>query len=555
VRRSTVLTGTLLTTTLLAAALALTACTQHPASQPAGGCPPDSSCDNPSSAGWGPVHLPGAVRGGTVTVLTHDGLTGTLDPSVASAPDVVSLLSGLVTRSLTQYRYDQQSHQSVLVPDLATDLGSHNDYYTKWILTLRAGVTYEDGAKVRATDVARGIRRCFAGPLASTGPCRDHPGILRRVHAEGRSVRLDLFGPLPELPWLAAYPALGPVPRAADAHPAAYARHPLATGPYQVDTFRPGRRLVLVRNPRWDPHTDLGRTQYPEEYDVHLGVAPSRIAAVAGGDTGDAATTLTYDRVPVTPADRGHSRAHGLVLGPDPCTTYLAPDNRTITDPEVRRALVWAYPYAAVLRAEGLVPGTTAVPATNLLPPGVAGRTAYHVPGHSPFTTDPARAHRMLARAHALGTVLRFAVSPDRAGLRTRDALVRALRSAGFDPRPVSAAAGSPVDLHTTTWCGAYPDGGAWLAPVYTADGPGGADQAAFSQPSVDRRIQQIRHLPLEQMGEAWNRLDHHVLRRWSPIVPLWYGGVAMAHGTRIEGMADDSVLGMPTWKSLWVSP
>jgi peptide/nickel transport system substrate-binding protein len=52
-----------------------------------------------------------------------------------------------------------------------------------------------------------------------------------------------------------------------------------------------------------------------------------------------------------------------------------------------------------------------------------------------------------------------------------------------------------------------------------------------------------------------WNRLDHAVLRHWSPVIPLWYGGIAMAHGSRIEGPADDSVHGMPAWSQIWVSP
>jgi hypothetical protein len=61
--------------------------------------------------------------------------------------------------------------------------------------------------------------------------------------------------------------------------------------------------------------------------------------------------------------------------------------------------------------------------------------------------------------------------------------------------------------------------------------------------------------LPLDQMGQAWNAIDRDVMRHRQPIVPLWYGGVAMEHGSRLQGMADDTVLGTPTWKNLWVSP
>jgi hypothetical protein len=60
---------------------------------------------------------------------------------------------------------------------------------------------------------------------------------------------------------------------------------------------------------------------------------------------------------------------------------------------------------------------------------------------------------------------------------------------------------------------------------------------------------------PLDRQYESWNRLDRGVLRRWQPVVPLWYSGVSMAHGSRIRGMADDSLLGMPTWGRIWVAP
>src|SRR5213080_3579273 len=79
----------------------------------------------------GPVNLPGAQKGGTVTASVLDGLTTTMDPSEAYYTDANAILSGLVARSLTQYKYDPSSKQMILVPDLATDLGQHNDNFTK----------------------------------------------------------------------------------------------------------------------------------------------------------------------------------------------------------------------------------------------------------------------------------------------------------------------------------------------------------------------------------------------------------------------------------------
>jgi len=109
----------------------------------------------------GPVSISGATTGGTVTVLTLGGLTTTIDPSEAYYTDTSSILSGLLTRSLTQYKYDPVKHQMILVPDLATDLGHSNSSYTKWTFTLRSGVKWEDGSPVTAKEVAWGMQRCM----------------------------------------------------------------------------------------------------------------------------------------------------------------------------------------------------------------------------------------------------------------------------------------------------------------------------------------------------------------------------------------------------------
>jgi peptide/nickel transport system substrate-binding protein len=501
----------------------------------------DPSCNDATWSANGPVVVAGATRGGNVVVLTEDGLHGSLDPSAASAGDVVSILSGLVTRSLTQYRYDPTTRGMILVPDIATDLGMHNEAYTLWKFQVRGGVRFEDGSPVTAASVVQGVRRCLRGRRFPSSPCLGAP--IRSVAARGKVITFHMSAPYPELPYLAALPALGPMPPGHAADPATYARHPLATGPYRIARYRRGHRLVLVRNPQWDTRTDPARTQYPDRYAFRSGVSDARIARLLRHDRGTARTTLTYDTLHVGPFRR--SRTDGrLVFGPTPCTTYLAPDNRTIRDPAVRRALIWAYPYRKVLRIRGLTVGVTAVPATNLLPPGIPGRTPIKVHAHDGFATQPGIARRMLARAHALGTRVRFPFSPrDRTSLRVRDALARSLRASGFDPRPTPAS--GPVDLRTTTRCGAWPSGGQWLAPVYGSTQP--------SPPGVERGLRRVARLPLSQQGAAWNKLDHVVLQRSQPVVPIWYAGAAMAHGSRIKGMADDTVRGMPTWQRVWI--
>src|SRR3954469_22566301 len=133
--------------------------------------------DGKDATAQGPVTIPGAQKGGTVTVLTLTGLTTTIDPSEIYYTDTSSIMSGLVTRSLTQYRYDPKSKQMVLVPDLATDLGTHNDNYTKWSFTIRPGVKWENGKTVTAQDVAFGMTRCMDAASFPTGPCQYYSNV------------------------------------------------------------------------------------------------------------------------------------------------------------------------------------------------------------------------------------------------------------------------------------------------------------------------------------------------------------------------------------------
>ena len=69
--------------------------------------------------------------------------------------------------------------------------------------------------------------------------------------------------------------------------------------------------------------------------------------------------------------------------GPNPCTFMQYPDNRKITDIDVRRAIGLAYPYRDAWAAAGSIAGVTRIPASNIMPPGIPGRTEYNPrPGH-----------------------------------------------------------------------------------------------------------------------------------------------------------------------------
>src|SRR4051794_1022884 len=169
----------------------------------------------------GPVTISGAQKGGNVTVLTNLAFTTTIDPSEVYYTDTASIMSGLVTRSLTQYKYDPDSKQMILVPDLATDLGTHNDNFTSWSFTIRPGVKWENGKPVTAQDVAFGMTRCMDAATFPTGPCQyysnvyfkggaDYKGMytsgkktVSGIKVSGNKITISMAKPFPDMPYWA----------------------------------------------------------------------------------------------------------------------------------------------------------------------------------------------------------------------------------------------------------------------------------------------------------------------------------------------------------------
>jgi len=574
--------------------LALAACGGSGGSSNAGDTP---SSFNPGDTGnftdphaKGPVTIPGAQKGGIVTVLTLTGLTTTIDPSEIYYTDTSSIMSGLVTRSLTQYRYDPKTKQMVLVPDLATDLGQHNDNYTKWKFTIRSGVKWgENGKPVTAKDVAFGMTRCMDAASFPTGACQYYSNVyfkggstykgmytdpgstFKGIKVSGQTITINMDKPFPDMPYWGTFPANGPIPSGKVSDPKTYKNHPWSTGPYKIKSFNQSKELVLEKNPYWDPTTDPARTQYPDGYDFKLQQQSEKIDQIMLADTGSGQTTLTYDDLLAPDYQQMKQKApERLTLGGNPCTYYIAPDNRKITNKKVREALAWAYPYKNAILAAGLIPGVNAIPATNLMPPGVPGRKAYNVLNHGPFETDPAKAKALLKSANALGYEIKFLFrTDDPANVKVKDAIVRGLTEAGFKATPVPTTTANyvaardntteDINIRSAGWCSDWPSGSTWMPPVLGSTDPTktksfGSNYAAFSNKAADNQMNAIQQMPLEKQADAWNALDKQIATKYFPLFTTYYAGIAQAHGSKINGDNDDNTLGMPTWKDMWVT-
>jgi peptide/nickel transport system substrate-binding protein len=338
-----------------------------------------------------------------------------------------------------------------------------------------------------------------------------------------------------------------------------------------IKTFNLSKEMVLVRNPNWDPATDPARTQYPDGYDFKLQQQSEKIDQILLADTGTGQTSLTYDELLAPDYTQLKQKSpERIMTGGSPCTYYWAPDNRKVTDKRVREALSWAYPYKNIILASGLIPNVNAIPATNLMPPGLPGRTPYNVTGRQGFDTDPAKAKALLKEAHAEGYEIKFLFrTDDPISVRSKDATVKGLTAAGFKATPVPTTTANyvaardnvdeDINVRSAGWCSDWPSGSTWLPTVLGSTNPDktksfGTNYAAFSNKQADQQMDAIQRMPLEKQAAAWNALDKQIATKYFPLFATYYSGTAQAHGSKIQGDNDDTTAGMPTWKNIWIS-
>jgi len=530
----------------------------------------------------GPAAVPDdAADGGKITVLTAV-VPATLDPTRAYYTDSTGIMN-MVTRALTQYVYDPDTNDMVLAPDMATDLGRPNADNTEWTFTLRDGLKYEDGTDVKPEDIAYSISRSFAieelpdGPTYQLqffkdgdtykGPFKDK-SPYKGVTVDGNDITIHMSQPFPEMDYYASFPVFTAIPQAKDTKEE-YGNHPLATGPYMFKDYKPGSSLTLVKNPNWDPATDPGRIQSVDEWDFKFGEDTAKLENTILSDQGDGQTTMSYDNVtPPTYKKISQDSPDRLVVGTSPCTYMWYLDMRKITDINVRKAIGYAYPYVDVWKAGGEIVGLTRIPGTSILPPGTAGRVEYDVLGIGGKDTDPEKAKALLQQANAMGYELKFLyATDDPLSVAAKDQIVKGLEAGGFTATPIASTVekireartdyDSPINVRSSGWCSDWPSGGSWFPAQW--DGSlvgleGMPNIANFKEADADAKQKEILGMPADKVPAAWGEFDKYIEETYYPAVNTGYSGTAIIRGSKIGGMYNDNVRGMPTLSIMYVT-
>lgn len=497
----------------------------------------------------------GARTGGTIRVYNTSDFAH-LDPQkVYSAGD--QLVEQLLNRQLTTFAYIDG--KAVLVGDLATDTGQVSDGGRTWTYTLKDGLEWEDGEPITAEHVRYGILRSFGqgyevGPpyfaLWLTGTrnitearaaAPDPQGLDAIETPDDRTVVFHFPQPQSDVPFAASMGTATPVREDRDTGPR-YDTQPFSSGPYRIESHKQNSSLTLVANENWDPDTDPARYQFADRYEFTFGQQAlninQRLLAASGPDrtamTQESLSPQLYDRVSALPnvRDVRTVSSPGFVF-------YYYLNNKRLTDVNVRKALLYAFPREQVLQVFG--GAQYGLPATTITSPSLIGWEDYDLFKVNP-RGDVAQAKKFLDQSGVDNLKLSLAYDGTSTSQRAAAQVIKAAYAkigVSVATKPVDGATyydvlhvdPSPYDIWWDGWGADWPSPSTVLPVIVDGRQDPFLDPSRYNNDEVNQELDRIAKLPdAEEKAKDLFALEKKVMAD-APFIPFAHGVYTQIHG------------------------
>ncbi|MCX4672316.1 ABC transporter substrate-binding protein [Streptomyces sp. NBC_01381] len=502
-------------------------------------------------------------KGGTLTVLSNTDFTH-LDPARNWVMSDMNFGTRLLYRTLVSYKAAPGTAGGELVPDLATDLGTSSNGAKTWTFHLKAGVKYEDGTPVTAQDVKYNVERSFSPDLPGGADyaarylkgAKGYQGPAKGKHLDSirtpddRTIVFELRRPFAEFPNVTVMPTFAPVPKAKDKGPR-YDNRPFSSGPYKIETYQRNKKIVLVRNPHWDPKTDSVRKAYPDKLVMVMGLRPNQIDdRMIASQGADASTVPWYalrpeSGVKVLPKADVRKR---LLAESTNCTdmVQMHTGRAPFSDVKVRQAVQYALDKEVVTTSSG---GPAFNDASTAYMPASLFDGKQPDTLKIPVTGNVDKAKQLLKQAGKPGGFsTKMTVSNGDKG--RAEAIQQSLAKAGIkvtietvDPSAFYATIGDTknrTDLVYTGWCPDYPSGSTFLPFVFDGrfikEKGNSGNHSLFRDKATMQRMDEIAAMTdAGKAGAAWRKLDGEILAK-APAVPVLVRRWPLVVGTNIAG-------------------
>ncbi|MBB4917464.1 ABC transporter substrate-binding protein [Streptosporangium saharense] len=469
-----------------------------------------------------------------------------------------------VHRGLTSWQTFPDK-DTILVPDLATDTGTTADGGKTWTFTLKEGLKFSDGSPITAQDVKYGIERSFAPmfqgglgyhkTLLVGGTDYDGPYDGKKLDSievvDDHKIVFHLKRPFGNWPWIVSMPAFAPVPAAADTKPETYGEHPVASGPYQVTSFRKGSQAVLERNPNWKADTDQARFAGPDKIVLDMGLNNDTIVQRLIDDKGEDKAAISNALISPSQFQRIESDpsiSNRMANSPSGYFRYLAMNVKRpgLSDVRVRRAINYAVNKAELQSVYG-GPKFGGQITSTIMTPGIPGHTEYDLyDGGDTGNVDKAK--ELLAEAGVSELKLTLTYPTDVSAIEEKEAqsiknsLARIgvkVELKGLDGDTWSELVSSDdgdYDMTTNGWGADFPSGMSTIQPLFASSeiGNGGGNASKYSNPKVDAAIDAaIAEPDLGKAATMWAAIDKQIMED-APVVPILVQRTQALAGSKI---------------------
>ncbi|GAA2323678.1 ABC transporter substrate-binding protein [Streptomyces kunmingensis] len=193
------------------------------------------------------------------------------------------------TRQLVSFAPKPGAASTELVGDLAKSTAKISDDGKTYTYELRDGLTWEDGSALTAQDVKYGIERAWASDVITGGPqylkqnldpkgeykgpykdkSKDKLGLKAIETPDAKTIVFKLPKPNGDFEQFLAMPSGTPVKQSEDTANK-YTQRPFSSGPYKFQSYKAGKKIVLVRNDKWNKASDPIRAALPDKIDVTI---------------------------------------------------------------------------------------------------------------------------------------------------------------------------------------------------------------------------------------------------------------------------------------------
>jgi peptide/nickel transport system substrate-binding protein len=427
---------------------------------------------------------------------------------------------------------------ATLVPYLARALPRVSMDGTTYTLTLRRGLRYSNGARVRASDFKATVERDYqldsvgarffddivgASEYAQTGE-----GGISGIVTNDATGRITIHLKAPESDFENVLATLFAAPVPAATPPEDMSTDPIpSTGPYVIADYAPDQRIVEMRNARFRAAA-LGGNVPAGNPDMvtwnMVGTDAAALQAVISGKD----DWMSYHPIPSDSLGSVREKYADRLKVFTPANTYYFFMNTHVPpfdDVRVRRAVNYAIDRAALVR----LAGGLARPTENILPP-----TYPRYPQRALYRHDLAKAKRLVTASGDRGMRVTVWNHDHGADWKLTAYLVDVLNSIGFHARQKIVSAnvywarvGNPAakaQIGFADWFEDYPHPLNWFDPLLNGAHAGRSysnNYAHYDNPEVDRLIERLKRRPrlTPVVERAWAALDETVMRDapWAP--------------------------------------